>query len=52
MTPEPDLTPRTVPATEDEIDNALGHEPLDYRQGFYAGVRWAEELHKPTKEKT
>ena len=37
------------PATEQEIDDALGHDPLDYRHGFYAGVRWAEKLHNITE---
>ena len=31
--------------TEDEIDSALGHEPLDYLRGFSAGVRYAESMH-------
>ena len=41
---------RSRPATEQEIDDALGHDPLDYRHGFYAGVRWAEKLHNITEK--
>ena len=35
--------------TTEEIEAALGHEPLDYCQGFYAGVRWAEQQHRITE---
>jgi len=41
--------PSRCPATEEEIDNALGHDPLDFKHGFYAGVRWAEKLHNITE---
>lgn len=35
--------------TTEEIEAALGHEPLDYGQGFFAGVRWAEQQHGITE---
>jgi hypothetical protein len=41
---------KLVPASEDEIEAALGFDPLDYRHGFVAGVRWAEALHGITEK--
>ena len=42
-------TPPSPALTTEEIEAALGHEPLDYSQGFYAGVRWAEQQHRITE---
>lgn len=35
--------------TDDEIEAALGFEPLDYMAGFHAGVRYAELIHLGAK---
>lgn len=34
-----------LPLSDDEIDDKLGWEPLDYRAGFHDGVRCAETIH-------
>ena len=44
-----DLARPSQALTDDEIEAALGHEPLDYGQGFFAGVRWAEQQHRITE---
>jgi len=36
---------KPVPLSTDEIEEVLGHEPLDYRQGFFNGARFAELTH-------
>lgn len=46
---EPAVEKRSPAASEEELDNALGHETLEYKHGFCAGVRWAEKLHKITE---
>ena len=33
------------PLTDDEIEAACGHNPLNYNQGFFDGVRFAESTH-------
>lgn len=38
----------SAPLSTDEIEAKLGHEPLDYQAGFYAGVRFAETIHQNT----
>lgn len=43
------IAPPSPPLTTEEIEAALGFEPLDYCQGFYAGVRWAEQQHRITE---
>ena len=39
------LVAERMPLTDDEIEAKLGHEPLDYRIGFFDGVRCAETIH-------
>mgnify|MGYP000207958544 CR=1 FL=1 len=38
------VAPRRL-LSEDEIDAGMGHEPLDFRAGFHAGVKFAERMH-------
>ena len=38
------VAPR-LPLTDDEIEAACGHNPLNYNQGFSDGVRFAESTH-------
>lgn len=37
--------PAQEPLTDDEIEAACGHNPLNYNQGFSDGVRFAESTH-------